>query len=66
MRASAAPPVSSVTMIPSFAPIAVVRTVSDRADDSAHVDFGRFVAEVAAAYSRDIVLGALQRGLRAA
>lgn len=47
-------------------PIAVVRTVSDRADDSAHVDFGRFVAEVAAAYSRDIVLGALQRGLRAA
>ena len=27
-------------------PLAVVRTVSDRADDTAHVDFGRFVTEV--------------------
>ena len=40
-------------------PLAVLRTVSDRADDDAHVDFGRFVAEVAAEYSRDIVLKAL-------
>jgi adenosylhomocysteine nucleosidase len=46
-------------------PLAVLRTVSDRADDSAHVDFGRFVAEVAAGYSRDIVLAALRRGLGA-
>jgi len=32
-------------------PFAVVRTISDRADDSAHVDFQRFVAEVACRYS---------------
>ena len=43
-------------------PLAVLRTISDRADDQAHVDFGRFVAEVAAGYSRDIVLAALRRG----
>jgi adenosylhomocysteine nucleosidase len=47
-------------------PLAVLRTVSDRADDQAHVDFGRFVAEVAAGYSRDIVLAALDRGFGAA
>lgn len=41
-------------------PFAVVRTVSDRADDGAHVDFARFVAEVAAEYARDVVLGALR------
>jgi adenosylhomocysteine nucleosidase len=46
-------------------PLGVLRTVSDRADDSAHVDFGRFVAEVAAEYSRDIVLAALAGGLGA-
>ena len=46
-------------------PLAVLRTVSDRADDTAHVDFGRFVAEVAAAYSRDVVLAALASGLGA-
>lgn len=42
-------------------PFAVVRTISDRADDSAHVDFGRFIDEVAAEYSRDIVDAALAR-----
>lgn len=36
-------------------PFAVVRTVSDRADDSAHVDFNRFVAEVASRYTLAIV-----------
>jgi adenosylhomocysteine nucleosidase len=36
-------------------PFAVVRTVSDRADDSAHIDFGRFVAGVASRYSVAIV-----------
>jgi adenosylhomocysteine nucleosidase len=41
-------------------PFAAVRTVSDRADDSAHVDFGRFVADVAARYSAQIVMAALQ------
>lgn len=42
-------------------PFAVLRTVSDRADDSAHVDFNRFVAEVAAEFSRDIVRSTLRR-----
>ena len=41
-------------------PLAVLRTVSDRADDAAHVDFPRFLAEVAAPYARDIVLAALR------
>lgn len=44
-------------------PLAVVRTISDRADDSAHVDFQRFLAEVAVAHSRDVILRALW-GLR--
>ena len=43
-------------------PFAVVRTVSDRADDQAHADFGRFVAELAAPYSRDIVRATLRQG----
>jgi adenosylhomocysteine nucleosidase len=36
-------------------PCAVLRTISDRADDSAHGDFSRFVAEVASVYTRRIV-----------
>ena len=40
-------------------PFAVLRTVSDRADDAAHVDFARFVDEVAAEFSRDIVRATL-------
>jgi adenosylhomocysteine nucleosidase len=36
-------------------PFAVVRTISDRADDAAHGDFQRFVRGVAAPYSRDVV-----------
>jgi len=43
-------------------PCAVLRTISDRADDDAHVDFPRFLREVAAEYSRDIVLAALAAG----
>ena len=42
-------------------PFAVLRTVSDRADDAAHRDFGRFIEEVAAEFSRDIVRGTLAR-----
>ena len=42
-------------------PFAVLRTVSDRADDAAHVDFVRFIAEVAAEFSRDIVRATLAR-----
>jgi adenosylhomocysteine nucleosidase len=40
-------------------PFAVMRTISDRADDSAAVDFARFVAEVASALTRTIVRRAL-------
>jgi adenosylhomocysteine nucleosidase len=41
-------------------PFGVLRTISDRADDAAHVDFPRFLREVAAEYARDIVLEALR------
>ncbi len=40
-------------------PFGVLRTVSDRADDTAHLDFARFVDEVAAEFSRDIVRATL-------
>ena len=36
-------------------PFAAVRTISDRADDSAHLDFARFVDEVASPYAHAIV-----------
>jgi adenosylhomocysteine nucleosidase len=36
-------------------PFAVLRTVSDRADDDAHADFARFIVEVASVYTRGIV-----------
>jgi adenosylhomocysteine nucleosidase len=36
-------------------PLAVVRTISDRADDEAHVDFPSFLKEVASKYSGAIV-----------
>lgn len=36
-------------------PFAAVRTISDRADDEAHVDFTRFIQEVASRYSAAIV-----------
>ena len=36
-------------------PFAAVRTISDRADDSAHVDFPLFVRNVASKYAHDIV-----------
>lgn len=41
-------------------PFAAVRTVSDRADDAAHHDFNRFMANVASRYSVAIVAGTLQ------
>jgi adenosylhomocysteine nucleosidase len=43
-------------------PFAVLRTISDRADDDAHADFGRFIAEVAAVYTREIVAAWLRAG----
>lgn len=42
-------------------PFLAVRTVSDRADDAAHVDFPAFLRGVARHYSRQVVLGTLQR-----
>lgn len=42
-------------------PFAVVRTISDRADDTAHVDFGRFIDEVARHVALHIVRGTLRR-----
>ncbi|MCJ7800092.1 MAG: 5'-methylthioadenosine/adenosylhomocysteine nucleosidase, partial [Polaromonas sp.] len=36
-------------------PFAAVRTISDRADDSAHVDFASFVDQVASRYAQAIV-----------
>ena len=36
-------------------PFAAVRTISDRADDSAHVDFPRFLREVARPYADHII-----------
>lgn len=36
-------------------PFAAVRTISDRADDSAHVDFPKFVTEVASRYALAIL-----------
>jgi adenosylhomocysteine nucleosidase len=36
-------------------PFAAMRTISDRADDSAHVDFARFVDEVASHYAQAII-----------
>ncbi|MDP2257504.1 MAG: 5'-methylthioadenosine/adenosylhomocysteine nucleosidase [Hydrogenophaga sp.] len=36
-------------------PFAAVRTISDRADDSAHVDFSSFVEQVASRYAQAII-----------
>jgi adenosylhomocysteine nucleosidase len=36
-------------------PFAAVRTISDRADDTAHVDFQQFVETVASVYARNII-----------
>ena len=40
-------------------PFAAVRTISDRADDTAHVDFPRFIEAVASRYADHIVRGFL-------
>ena len=42
-------------------PLAVVRTLSDRADDEAHTDFAKFVMSVASPYSAAIVAEFLKR-----
>ncbi|WP_090043954.1 5'-methylthioadenosine/adenosylhomocysteine nucleosidase [Limnohabitans sp. 2KL-27] len=42
-------------------PFAAVRTISDRADDTAHTDFQRFIREVASRYSLAIVSRWLSR-----
>ena len=43
---------------------AVLRTISDRADDSAHVDFQRFIVDVASAYTHAIVDDWLEHAAR--
>jgi len=48
-------------------PFAVLRTVSDRADDHAHLDFNRFIADVASRYTVAVVLAlasSLSQGAR--
>ena len=42
-------------------PFAAVRTISDRADDAAHVDFPLFVQTVASRYAEHMVLAFLQK-----
>ncbi|SDO85670.1 adenosylhomocysteine nucleosidase [Rhodoferax sp. OV413] len=42
-------------------PFAVVRTISDRADDTAHVDFPSFVSTVASRYAQAILAEFVQR-----
>ncbi len=42
-------------------PFAAVRTVSDRADDAAHVDFVRFIRAVASRYSAALIDAWLRR-----
>jgi adenosylhomocysteine nucleosidase len=44
-------------------PFAVLRTISDRADDSAHADFSRFIAEVASVYTRVVMHDWLRSGV---
>ena len=41
-------------------PFAAVRTISDRADDTAHVDFPAFVRTVATRYAEHILMGLVQ------
>ncbi len=41
-------------------PMTAMRTISDRADDSAHVDFPQFVDSVARVYAQRIIRGLLQ------
>ena len=41
-------------------PFAAVRTISDRADDAAHVDFPRFVRDVASPYAHAIMTAFLE------
>lgn len=41
-------------------PFAAMRTISDRADDTAHVDFPAFVQTVATRYAEHILLGFMQ------
>ncbi|MFN4118010.1 5'-methylthioadenosine/adenosylhomocysteine nucleosidase [Acidovorax sp.] len=42
-------------------PFAAARTISDRADDTAHVDFPRFVQTVASRYAEHMVLTLMQK-----
>jgi adenosylhomocysteine nucleosidase len=41
-------------------PFVAVRTISDRADDAAHIDFPQFVRDVAGPYAVDFVNALMQ------
>jgi adenosylhomocysteine nucleosidase len=41
-------------------PFAAMRTISDRADETAHIDFPRFVNEVASRYALAIIKQLMQ------
>lgn len=41
-------------------PFGIVRVISDRADESAHIDFPHFVSEIATVYSDEIITRALR------
>ena len=43
-------------------PMAAVRIISDRADSAAHVDFLRFIQEMASAFSADVLSALLEGG----
>lgn len=47
-------------------PFAVIRTISDRADEAAHIDFPRFVSAVASHYSLAIVQALLRASFHVA
>ena len=42
-------------------PLAVLRVISDKADDQAHLDFNRFIEKVACFYSQAVVFNLLSR-----
>ena len=42
-------------------PFCAVRTISDRADDAAHIDFSQFVRRVAGPYAVGIVTELMRR-----
>ncbi|MEG1329436.1 MAG: 5'-methylthioadenosine/adenosylhomocysteine nucleosidase, partial [Janthinobacterium sp.] len=42
-------------------PFAAMRSISDRADDAAHVDFSKFVHSIASRYAQAVIENLCQR-----